>query len=70
MEYGVQHYNSLNLGQIVAAKYYQQQLIRLSDALKRKRTYTDSGSRRVILYHDNAQLHMAKGTRNIMYRLD
>jgi hypothetical protein len=44
----------LDPGQTVTAEYYQQQLIRLSNALEQKRPYTGSGKRQVISQHGNA----------------
>lgn len=44
----VVHYELLDFGQTITAEYYQQQFIRLSNALERKKPYTDTGSRQVI----------------------
>jgi hypothetical protein len=48
---------------------YHQQLIHLSDELERKRPFTGHGTRQVILQHDNARPHVAKGTKDVICSL-
>jgi histone-lysine N-methyltransferase SETMAR len=59
---GVIHYELLRPDQTVTSELYQQQLIRVSDALEEKRPFTGSGRRTVILLQDNARPHTAKKT--------
>ena len=59
---GVIYYELLEPRKTVTADLYSQQLIRLSQALERKRPYNAKGKREVILLHDNARPHVALTT--------
>lgn len=65
----VMHYELVNPDKTVTTEYCQQYINRLSDELERKKLFTGSGSRQVILQEDNSQLHTEKGTKNIIYTL-
>jgi hypothetical protein len=66
---GVVNYELLESGQTVNSERYQQQMIRLSDEIERKRPFTGHGTRQVILQHDSARPHVAKGTKAVIYSL-
>ena len=57
---GVIHYELLRQDQTATAELYQQQLIRVNDALEEKRPFIGSGRRKVILLQDNARPYTAK----------
>ena len=57
---GVIHYELFKPGENITAERYQQQLVRVSDALEEKRPYTGDGKREVILLHDNDRPHTSK----------
>ncbi len=59
---GIIYYELLEPKQTVTADLYSNQLMRLSQALERKRPYGGKGRRKVILLHDNARPHVAKKT--------
>jgi hypothetical protein len=65
----VVYHELLESGQTVNSQCYQQQLIRLSDELQRKRPFTGHGTRQVILQHDNADPHVAIGTKDVICSL-
>jgi hypothetical protein len=66
---GVVYYELLDSGQTVNSGRYQQQLIRLSDELERKRPFSGHETRQVILQHDNARPHVPKGTKYVICSL-
>ena len=57
---GVIYWELLEPKETVTANLYSQQLMRLSQALERKRPFTGKGKRKVVLLHDNARPHVAK----------
>ena len=59
---GIIYYELLEPKQTVTANLYSQQLIRLSEALEKKRPFGGKGKRKVILLHENARPHVAKTT--------
>lgn len=66
---GIIYYELLKPKQTVTADLYSQQLMRLSEALARKRPWNGKGDRKVILLHDNAKPHVAKKTHATIGRL-
>jgi len=54
---GVLYFELLKLKETVTSERYQQQLMRLSDEIGRKRSYTGQETHQAILLHDNAQLN-------------
>ncbi len=66
---GVIYYEFLKPKQTINADLYSQQLVRLSQALEKKRPYGGKGRRKVLLLHDNAKPHVAKKTRATIERL-
>ena len=67
---GIIYWELLEPRQTVTADLYSQQLMRLSEALQRKRPYGGKGEREVILLHDNARPHVAKHTQATIENLD
>ena len=57
---GAVYYELLKPGETVAGDRYRQPLIKLNQALKRKRPESGDRTHKVILLHDNARLHVAK----------
>ncbi len=66
---GVLYYELLNSNETVNAERYQQQLMKLNDALKEKRPIPANKQRTVILLHDNARPHVAKQVKNTLEAL-
>ena len=54
------YYELLKPGEMVTSDRYRQQLIKLNEALKRKRPEWGYRTHKVILLHDNARSHVAK----------
>ena len=67
---GIIYWELLQPKQTVTADLYSQQLMRLNQALQKKRPFTGKGKRKVILLHDNARPHVAKTTRATIESLD
>jgi len=59
----------VKLGQTVTGDLYQQQIIRLSRALRKKRPEYETRQHKVILLHDNAQLHVTKAVKKTLKTL-
>jgi len=57
---GVVHHELLKQSQTITAEHYQQQLIRLNNALKNKRPEYAKRHDKVIFQHDNARPHVGK----------
>ena len=57
---GVLHYVLLKPGETLTCDHYRQQLIKLNQALKRKRPEWGDKTHNVILLHDNARSFVAK----------
>ena len=57
---GAVYYELLKPGETVTGHRYRQQLIKLNQALKRKRLEWGDRTHKVILLHDNARPHVAK----------
>ncbi|CAK9801295.1 Mariner Mos1 transposase [Anthophora quadrimaculata] len=66
---GVLYYEMLNPGETVTADRYQQQLLKLNDAIERKRPLSGQRRRKLILLHDNARPHTAAGTKEVIFSL-
>ena len=66
---GVIYYELLEPKKTVNADLYSQQLIRVSQALERKRPSNGHGKRKVILLHDNARPHVALTTQATIEKL-
>jgi len=62
-------YELLEPSQIIKTELYQQQLIRLSDAIEEKRLFAGQGSRKIILIYDNAKPHTAETMKEIILSL-
>jgi len=54
----------------VTADRYQQQLCRLSDEFTQERLSVANNRRKVILLHDNARTHVAKGVKQTLLQLE
>ena len=54
------YYELLKPGETVTDNRYRQQLIKLNQALKRKRPEWGDRTHKLILLHDNARPHVAK----------
>jgi len=59
----------LQLDETITADRYEQQLTNLSDELEEKRPFIGQGRRKVILFHDNVRLHIAKATQDRIFAL-
>jgi len=66
---GIVYYELLNPGETVTTDRYQQQLIKLSNELERKRPLTDNKTRKVILQHDSTRPHVVKMTQRVIFDL-
>jgi len=53
----------------ITADRYQHQLTNLSDAFEEQRSFTGQGRRKMILFHDNARLHVVKATQEYIFVL-
>lgn len=66
---GVVYYELLQPCQTDIADRYQQQLIRVSDELERKRPFTGNGTRHVILQQNNTRPQITKAAKDIICSL-
>ena len=66
---GIIYYEFLKANETVNASLYSQQLMRMNQALLRKRPNNGKGNRKVILLHDNARPHVAKYSREAIEEL-
>ncbi|CAK9816502.1 Mariner Mos1 transposase [Anthophora quadrimaculata] len=66
---GVLYYELLKPGEPITVERYQQQMIHLSDAIEQKRLFTGSGTRPMILLHDNVRPYTAKTTLEVISSL-
>lgn len=66
---GVIHYELLQQNQTMTAELYQEQLIRVNDALEEKRPFAGSERRKVILLQDNAWSRTVKNTLETIFDL-
>lgn len=66
---GVIYYELLEPRRTVNAQLYSQQLIRLDQNIKEKRTGPGHGNKKVILLHDNARPHVALVTQETIIEL-
>ena len=66
---GIIHYEVLEPKQTVNSDVYSQQLRRLSEKIREKRSVPGHGNRKVILLHDNARPHVALQTKETILEL-
>ena len=67
---GAVYYELLKPGETVTGDRYRQQLIKLNQALKRKRPEWGDRTHKVILLHDNAQHHVAKPVKTYLENIN
>lgn len=65
-EEGVVYYELLRSGQTIDGPFYRQQLIRLKQAIKEKRTKWETRKETLIFLHDNARPHIEKSVKNYL----
>jgi len=63
------YHELLKSGQTVTGDLYQEQIIRLSQILHEKRPEYETRQHKVILFHDNARLHVTKLVKEILEAL-
>lgn len=63
---GVVYYELLKTGETINGELYRRQLMRLKQALARKRPEWDSRHEKLIFQHDNARPHVAKPVKNYL----
>ena len=66
---GILYFELLQPKQTVNAQLYSQQLTRLDEKIREKRTGPGHGNRKVILLHDNARPHVAIKTKETIIEL-
>ena len=66
---GIFYFELLQPKQTVNAQLYSQQLTRLDEKIREKRTGPGHGNRKVILLHDNARPHVAIETKETIIEL-
>lgn len=66
---GILHFELLQPKQTVNAQLYSQQLTRLDEKIREKRTGPGNGNRKVILLQNNARLHVAMETKETIIEL-
>ncbi|GBP80270.1 Mariner Mos1 transposase [Eumeta japonica] len=67
---GVMYYELLNPSETITGTIYRTRLMRLSRALKEIRPQYYSRHDKIILLHDNAQLHVANPVKKYLKTLD
>ena len=66
---GILYFELLQPKQTVNAQPYSQQLTRLDEKIRAKRTEPGHGNRKVILLHDNDRPHVAMETKETIIKL-
>ena len=61
--------NISNLASQITVDHYRQQLLRLNEEIKQKRSFTGKGKRPVKLLHDNATPHVGKPVKDTLMAL-